>query len=310
MKGGNLITSYNARLRSLGDVEDTAGVIIEYEFRDALLAMLKGAPLSVFLCISLHSDLDGHCYLSYETIMKETGYNSRTTISAALSFLLTVTINGEKLLHQYRERESDGTFLGSNHYRIFPDRNEPETYQSPESVNQSPENGLEVVSVNTEVVEEVNTQPLTVQKVDSGQTPEQRFTDKHPAFQVYLQSGGGVRTPRRKLSDGRTQRQKYIDTIAEAVGDNPDDLEFWGKVVRMYAEDMGWSSFSYFSMLEYFEKGALPPNKNKRVRWSRPAPSIANEQEEAEKRRQDAIRRMREARAKKVAATEGDDNNA
>ena len=55
-------------------------------FRYRALARLKGAKLSVFLCLALHVDRDGIAYPGINAIMRETGY-SRAPIVAALDEL-------------------------------------------------------------------------------------------------------------------------------------------------------------------------------------------------------------------------------
>jgi len=56
---------------------------LKVAFRKRALAKLKGAPLSVFLCLALHVDRDGVAYPGIETIMKETAY-SRSVVCNAL----------------------------------------------------------------------------------------------------------------------------------------------------------------------------------------------------------------------------------
>lgn len=277
-----MILSINGTTRGIGVVDELSGIFLEYEFRD-ILHLFKGAPLAVFLCIALHSDADGHAFLSYDTLMRETGYGSRSTISDALTVLTEVTVGGHRVLHQYRERLDDGTFVGSNHYRVFPDDNEDD-----QSTVQSTESVLEV-SVNKKPD---SSKTLTVQKVDSG------VTASHPAIQVYEENGGKFRGARTKLKDGRTVKQKAMEAIAETVGTDQDDLSFWGRVVEGYILQ-GWSSRSYTTMLEYYTSGALPPNKYRKVRHSVQRPA---ERQDIEHNREDAKARLERARQKKESA--------
>jgi DNA-binding transcriptional ArsR family regulator len=55
-------------------------------FRRQALRKLKGAPLSVFICLALHVGEDGYANPSIETIMQETGYG-RATVCSALDVL-------------------------------------------------------------------------------------------------------------------------------------------------------------------------------------------------------------------------------
>lgn len=272
-----MILSINGKTRGIGTEDDLTGILLDYEFRE-ILKLFKGAPLAVFLCIALHTDADGHAFLEYDTLMSETGYGSRTTVSEALKVLTQITVSGHRILHQYRERLDDGTFVGSNHYRIFPDDSE-----SDQSTVQSPESGLEVLSnqlTDSKVV-------LPVQKVDSG-------LYNHPAFKLYLEAGGRVRNPTKKLSDGRTLKQKYAEVITERIGDDPSDLEFWGRVVQAYNE-CGWSASSYMNMLEFYEKGCIPPSR--RPVRHRTAPPLKSQ--DTEMARSDARARIEQARRAK-----------
>lgn len=57
------------------------------DFRERQLKELKGAPLSVFLCLALHSNDEGECFVSNNIIAKETGY-SVNSIKKAKRFLV------------------------------------------------------------------------------------------------------------------------------------------------------------------------------------------------------------------------------
>lgn len=54
-------------------------------FREHQLKQLKGASLSVFICLGLHSNEQGYCWPSNETIMEETGYDINTILRAKKS---------------------------------------------------------------------------------------------------------------------------------------------------------------------------------------------------------------------------------
>jgi hypothetical protein len=56
-------------------------------FRKRALARLKGARLSVFICLALHVDKWGISSPGIERIMQETGYGSRSTVCSALDDL-------------------------------------------------------------------------------------------------------------------------------------------------------------------------------------------------------------------------------
>lgn len=87
---------------------------LDVKFRDHQLAQLKGAPLSVFLCISLHINEAGVSFPSVALIAKETGYN-RDTVHAALKAL---EIMG--YISRLSKRDEQTQKFKSNTYRIFP----------------------------------------------------------------------------------------------------------------------------------------------------------------------------------------------
>lgn len=77
-------------------------VKLDVTFRDRMLKVLKGPPLSVFLCISLHCDESMTAFPSVTTIENETGY-SRPAVLAALDFLIQQAGLVER---QYRQKAS------------------------------------------------------------------------------------------------------------------------------------------------------------------------------------------------------------
>ena len=70
----------------LVECEQPTFIQIKTGFRDRHLAKLKGAKLSVFLCIALHMDGNKVAFPSQATIAKETGY-SRVEVSRCVSEL-------------------------------------------------------------------------------------------------------------------------------------------------------------------------------------------------------------------------------
>ena len=62
-----------------------AAVSVAPSFKQGPLRLLKGAPLSIFLCIALH-EADAQPGASLSTLQEETGY-SRPSVIEALRFL-------------------------------------------------------------------------------------------------------------------------------------------------------------------------------------------------------------------------------
>ncbi len=75
-----------------------------------------------------------------------------------------------------------------------------------------------------------------------------------PAAQVFVDNGGKWASG--KLADGSTKKARAITTIAETVGDDPDNLVLWGRVVAAYC--LQWSGHSYTTMLDYFRDRRIP----------------------------------------------------
>jgi penicillin-binding protein-related factor A (putative recombinase) len=84
------------------------------KFREVHLGQLKGSPISVFLCIALHSDEKGYSFPSVKLIAKETGYKA-DAIYKALEYLEKM-----KFILRIHRKENKTKKLMSNLYRIFP----------------------------------------------------------------------------------------------------------------------------------------------------------------------------------------------
>ena len=84
----DITVSFGREGRMNRDKEVQNNVFIKFDvnFREKQLAELKGAPLSVFICLTLHMNEDGECWLSNDRIMVETGYGEEA-IKNAKEFL-------------------------------------------------------------------------------------------------------------------------------------------------------------------------------------------------------------------------------
>jgi hypothetical protein len=110
---------FSGAWRGLGKTEEVLFMQIGFEFR-SLLKHFKGAALSAFMCIVLHSDQNGKSHPGYEVIQAETGL-SRDSISGALNYLTSLSIDGQRVMLRYRIRnKKTKAFIGSNHYIVFP----------------------------------------------------------------------------------------------------------------------------------------------------------------------------------------------
>lgn len=95
--------SHEVYLRDDGSTYTRKEIFVKLDvtFRDRMLKVLKGPPLSVFLCISLHCDESMTAFPSVTTIENETGY-SRPAVLAALDFLIQAGL----VERQYRQKQS------------------------------------------------------------------------------------------------------------------------------------------------------------------------------------------------------------
>ncbi len=121
-----MITIFNGRERKLGGSTTNIFAQINVEFRQHL-HHLKGAPLGVFLAISLHANANGWAWPTRELLARETGYGVQT-ISIALARLCEIEINGQRLLLKYQPRTGIAGTWESNNYLIFPSPTEVRAY--------------------------------------------------------------------------------------------------------------------------------------------------------------------------------------
>lgn len=124
-----MISIFNGRSRSLG-TQTTPDIHVQVSTGlRKHLHVFKGAKLSVFMAIALHSDQHGWSRPSTRTLHRETGYNA-DTIFKALNELCESVIAGHRVLLRRPNRSGDGTF-GTNHYLIFPTPEEIAKYETP-----------------------------------------------------------------------------------------------------------------------------------------------------------------------------------
>jgi hypothetical protein len=84
-------------------------VKLKVAFRRRVLRELKGAALSVWVCLALHMDKYGVSSPGVSLIMEETGYHSRTTVCSAL----------EDLVHRRLVEKLNPNRYGNDRYRIL-----------------------------------------------------------------------------------------------------------------------------------------------------------------------------------------------
>lgn len=122
---------FKGKARGLGEeARESIYMKVGVDLR-AHLHHFKGARLAVFMAIALHADENGESYPSYETLERETGYGS-DTIATAQEALCQLEIEGHRVLVKRRVRDSEGRFVGGNHYLIFPTSEEIQMWENPD----------------------------------------------------------------------------------------------------------------------------------------------------------------------------------
>jgi hypothetical protein len=122
-----MISVFNGRSRALGEPSSSKVYIQVSVALRRHLHHFKGAKLSVFMAIALHSDERGWSSPSVKALRRETGYG-KDTIFAALAELCTLTIERHRVLLRDNRRSSEGTF-DNNSYLIFPSPEEVAKYE-------------------------------------------------------------------------------------------------------------------------------------------------------------------------------------
>lgn len=138
-----MIKVFNGKWRGLGETEKAFGMILDFKFRE-IIHLFSGAELKVFIAIALHADENGKAYPGYDLLEKETGLH-RSTVATALNSLCEMRIEDNLVLLRYRERDSEGKFVGGNKYIIFPTKDDIQSTKNPTMVKPNVgENRLEV----------------------------------------------------------------------------------------------------------------------------------------------------------------------
>ena len=135
----------------------------------------------------------------------------------------------------------------------------------------------------SEVIEE--SQPVTQahRLNDKPVTPAHRFTaplidkgliDKIPSSPDGEEQRVSPKTPDavrvfRKIT-GRNPVKAWYSKLDRIVGSDPDDLEFWERVVFAYV-GLGWNKTNTKTMLEFYERREIPNVKGKRKKRGEPA---------------------------------------
>jgi len=66
------------------------------------------------------------------------------------------------------------------------------------------------------------------------------------------------------------------EKIAREIGDKPEDIELWKKVIIGYA-GQGWNIYNIANMIVFYERGEIPASRNQAKKKQRPPGSAADE---------------------------------
>jgi hypothetical protein len=217
-----MIKVFGGEWRGLGKKEKHQGMILEFEFRK-YLKEFKGARLAVFMCIALHCDENGECYPSYDLIEDETGL-TRGTIGTAINDLCELVIEGHRVLHRFRERDTAGKYIGSNHYLVFPTDEEVQSIEIRTVDNQGIKNPPTKNPNGGEIIPEVNPSlkdnpPNKVKPSTTTPTNSGKIIDAAKAESIYREVTTFMSIP----SLSREEATRMICDIALVKGDGTVD---------------------------------------------------------------------------------------
>lgn len=118
-----MISIFNGRSRGLGTGgKNDTFLQVNVEMRNYLHCFTPYEYI-VFTCIALHTDENGIAWPSVDKMEKQTGLN-RKTISACISKLCEIEIDGNRILVKRQERGTERGRFTSNSYLIFPTQEE------------------------------------------------------------------------------------------------------------------------------------------------------------------------------------------
>lgn len=119
-----MITIFNGRKRGLAGEQEEIYAQIYVKMRNYLRLFNNGKNLNswaVFTTIFLHTDEYGWSYPSRDLMQDETGLGEEA-IRAAVHHLMTITVEGNPIMHYYRQRfgTDQKSKWGKSAYHVFP----------------------------------------------------------------------------------------------------------------------------------------------------------------------------------------------
>jgi len=190
----DITVSFGREGRMNRNKEKDQNVFIKFDvsFREEQLAELKGAPLSVFICLALHMDENGECWLTNERLMKETGYKQESTIRSAKKFLVengyleqaeqrrwTKDLVIDRFPKNYKEKMKEvsfGTWAPAS-YRLFPETTDPhltEVGQDRHGSNPTRMKGVDKEEPSFELEPVIKEEPVSKREVNNLSVEEEQ----------------------------------------------------------------------------------------------------------------------------------------
>lgn len=105
--------------------------------------------------------------------------------------------------------------------------------------------------------------PISDNPISENQTLQSTHDDKVPIEQRKDRAGKPATPPAVKVFREMAHRypaKSWYQDIDLEVGDDPDELELWGKVVKAYV-GLGWNPTNVKVMLEFYQRGEIPTVK-------------------------------------------------
>lgn len=221
------------------------------EFRKSMLRQLKGSQLSIFLCLALHINEDNKSWPSLDMISEETGYSVRA-----------VQDNLKKLHERGWVNITSGLEHGSvNTYQLCEavaiGRKAPYMGVGINCQPNSRGNGRDSMSEDSNWVGKstrgglANRRREFANEVEPGSRTKEEDSDGKPsrtqpeAIKVFRENAH------------RFPAKSWWEKIDAVVGEDPEDLETWGRVVFAWV-GMGWNPVNVKGMLDCYHKGEIP----------------------------------------------------
>lgn len=276
--------SHEVYLRDDGSTYTRKEIFVKLDitFRDRMLKILKGPPLSVFLCISLHCDESMTAFPSITTIENETGY-SRPAVLAALDFLIQAG------LVERRHRQKESGEADSNLYAI---RGFCTMGSKPDLLGVANDVSYPQLTSLATVANDVNPKKIPYKKnpiEEESAAPDGAGADAPTREPKPKKSS----PPQEKAGDipaAVTYRRLVHQWPPRVVWENlktVSNLALWEEIITAWVS-MGWKPGNLAGMLEFYQRGEIPGARRQAAPSPPPLPEDNGDWVETARRYQEA----------------------